>query len=73
MQYYRILNISESDMMVIANVFPKLQSVQTCVNNSIKSAVSEHPLTVNMLKGPKHLGNLHEKTFIMFFDHSEGK
>ena len=73
MEFSQILIILESNMNVIANVYPKLQSVKTWVNDSIKSAVSEHPLTVNMLKGPKHLGNLHEKTFIIFFDHSEGK
>ena len=28
---------------------------------------------VNMLKGPKHLWNLHESTFIIFLHHSEGK
>ena len=26
-----------------------------------------------MLKGPKHLWNLHERTFIIFFHHYEGK
>ena len=60
-------------MIMIANVFPKVKPVKTWVDHSLKSAVSEHPSTVNMLKGPKHLWNLHESTVIIFFDHSEGK
>ena len=44
----------------------------TWLDNSLKSAVSEQPLTVNMLKDPKHLLNLHERTFIIFFHGSEG-
>ena len=42
-------------MIVIANVFPKLQTVKTLVDRSVKSTVSEHPLAVDMLKGPKDL------------------
>ena len=37
------------------------------LGHSLKSVVSEHPSTVNMLKISKHLWNLHESTFIMFF------
>ena len=40
---------------------------KTWLDHSLKSAVSEGPLTVNMLKGPKHLQNMHESTFIIFF------
>ena len=40
------------------------------LDHSLKSAVSEHALTVNMWKHPKSLWNLHESTFIMFFDPS---
>ena len=36
------------------------------LDHSLNSAVSEHPFTVNMLKCPKHLWNLHERTFIKF-------
>ena len=42
-------------MIVKANVFPKLQTVKTWVNHSIKSAVLEHPLEVKMLTNLKHL------------------
>ena len=40
---------------------------KTWLERSLKSAVSEHLSTVNMLKGPKHLWNLQESTFIFFF------
>ena len=46
---------------------------KTRLVNSLKSAVPEHPSTVNMLKGSKHLWNLHETTFIIFFHYSEGE
>ena len=43
---------------------------KTWLDNSIKIAVSGHPLTVNMLKGPRHFRNLLKGTFIKFFQHS---
>ena len=39
----------------------------------LKSLVSEHLWTVNMLKGPKDCLNLHDRNFLIFFDHSERK
>ena len=47
-------------MLVIANVFPRLQTAKTWVDHSLKTAFLEHPLAVNKLKGAKHLWNLHE-------------
>ena len=35
-------------MIIIANVFPKLQTVKIWLDHSVKSAVSEHALTVNV-------------------------
>ena len=43
------------------------------LDHSLKSAVSEHSLTVNMLNGPKHLWNEYESALIIFFHHSKGK
>ena len=40
---------------------------KTWIDHPLKHALSEHPLGVNMLKGPKHLWYLQESTFIMFF------
>ena len=63
----------QTNVIVIANVFPKLKLVKTWVDHSLKSAVSEHPLALNMLNGLKQLRNLHEGSFIIFSDHSEWK
>ena len=63
---HQILNILEKKMIVIAHVFTKLKTVQTWFDHSLKGAVSEHPLALNMLKSSKHLWNLHEGTFITF-------
>ena len=41
------------------------------VDHSLKTSVSEHPLTVNMLKGPKLFYNHYESPFIIFFHHSD--
>ena len=54
-------------MIIIANVFPKLQTVKIWLDHSVKSAVSEHALTVNVWKHGNYLQNLHENAFIMFF------
>ena len=40
---------------------------KTWLHHSLKCVVSEHLVTVKMLKGPKHLRNLHESTFTIFF------
>ena len=39
----------------------------------LKSPVSEHLWTVNMLNGPKDCLNLHGSIFVRFFHHSERK
>ena len=39
----------------------------------LKSLVSEHLWTVNMLKGPKDCLILHGSIFVIFFDNSQGK
>ena len=70
---HQIFNIFKQKMIVIANVFPRLQTVKAWVDHSLKNAVSEDRLTFNMWKDPKHLWNLYGSTFIIFFDHSEWK
>ena len=37
------------------------------LENSLKSTVSEHALTVNMWKRPKYLPNLDQSAFFIFF------
>ena len=45
------LNDFRKKMMVITNLFPILQNVKSWSDHSLKSVVSQHPLTVNYLKG----------------------
>ena len=54
-------------MLVIPNVFPKLQTVKDLVRPLSEKHVSKHALTVNILKDPKHLWKLYESTFITLF------
>ena len=46
-------------MVVIANVFPKLQSVKDLVRTLSKKRCLGTSFAVNMLKDPKHLLNLY--------------
>ena len=46
---------------------------KTWLNHSLKTTISEDPLAVNMWKGPKHLWNHHERSFIIHFGNYEGK
>ena len=59
-------------MIVIADAFPKLQTVEVLVRPYLNSAVSEHALTVNMRKRAKSFPNPHESAFVMYFHHSQG-
>ena len=43
------------------------------LNHSLESDISEPPSTFDMLMGDRHVWKLHESSFIIFFDHSEGK
>ena len=53
-------------MILLAYIFPKLQTAKHAVR-CLKSPVSGRLSTVNMLKGPKRLLNLHDSPFSMFF------
>ena len=63
----------EKKVTLIAGVIPKSQTVEAVVNKCLKSPVSEHPVTVNMLMGPKHMWNLHDSTVIIIFHPYEPK
>ena len=58
---------SVKNTALIAYIFPKLQTAKHLLDKSLKSLVSEHPSTVNMLKDPKHCQNWHDNTFIILF------
>ena len=53
-------------MSLIAYVFTKLLRT-TLLGKGLKTTVSEHIFTFNMLKAPKHCQNFHDSTFIIFF------
>ena len=59
-------------MVVIANVFPKLQTVKNFVRQLCKNRHFVTRFDSQHVKGPEYLQNLHESTFIMFFPHSQG-
>ena len=44
---------------------------KTWLDKCLKSAVSLHPSTSNMVKDPKHCSNLNDGTFTSLFDHCE--
>ena len=53
--------------------FQNYRMSKTWLNHSLESAVLEPPSPVEVLIGTKHLSNLHQSTFIIFFDHSKRK
>ena len=70
---YQILNILKEKMIVIANVFLKLQTVKFFLENLLKTTVSEQALAVNIWKRRKCFLNCHESAFNTFFYHSQGR
>ena len=63
---HQILNILKKNLIVHANVFPKLQTAKDLLDHYLRSAVLEHPLIIKILQAPKHLLNFHECMFIIF-------
>ena len=66
----KVFEYFEQKKALIAYMFWKVPSVKEVPRSILKSPISEHPLTDNMLKDPKHCLNLHHSTFIIFFHHS---
>ena len=64
---HQILKTLKEKMIVIANIFLKLQTVKISLEISLKSTVSAQALAVNMWKHRKWLLNFHERPFITFF------
>ena len=54
-----------------AYVFPKLLTSKDILLKCLKGPVSEHPLTVTKLKGPKNYWKLYDSTYIQLFHRSE--
>ena len=70
---YQVLTILENKMVVVINVFPKLGTAKDTVRQMFKEPRFRTPFDSQQVKGPKGLRNLHERTFITFLHHSEGK
>ena len=62
-------HFSKKKVTLIAYIFRNYGVQKTRLNKYRKSSVSENPLIVNMLKGPKHCLKLQDSTFIIFFHH----
>ena len=66
-------NVLEEKMIVLADVFPKLQTVK----NFLRTLSKKHRLRTRIdsqhVKASQMLGNLHESAFTMFFHHSHGR
>ena len=63
-------------MIVIAHVFPKIQTVKDLVKPlswKLRFRTSFHSQGIKVLMGSKQLWNLHESTFIKYFNTSEKK
>ena len=58
-------------MIVIANVFPKLQTVKILVRPLSKKRRFRTRFDSQHVKRPKYLLNLHESVFIMFSHDSQ--
>ena len=69
---HQLPNILKKKMTFILHVFPKLRTAKyTCLDKCSKSPISKHPSRVNVLRQPKHCWNLHDSTFLIFFNHSD--
>ena len=66
---HQISNIFQKKIIVIANVFRKLATVQGLVTPLTIQRRLKTSSTVNKLNGSKHKQNLPERTFTIFFDH----
>ena len=58
-------------MTLIAELFPKLRTGKTLLNECLKSLVSEDPSTSNMVRGAKHCRNMNDTTFTILIDQCE--
>ena len=68
---YQILNILKENMMVIANVLPKLQTVKGFVRKLSQGHRFRTGLALNTWKRRKCLLNFSQSALIMFFHHSQ--
>ena len=67
----QVLSISKKRWPSSLMYFPNYKLQNTWLDKCLKSPVSEHRWTVNMLHGPKQCCNMHGTTFIGFSHQSE--
>ena len=67
------MNILKKKMALIDFVFPKLRSLKSWLDKSLKSDVSEDPLKSKMVNGPKHCWNMRQSTINILLDYFQGK
>ena len=60
-------------MIVLADVFPKLQTVKNFLRTLSKKRRLRTRIDSQHVKASQMLGNLHESAFTMFFHHSHGR
>ena len=56
----------QTNMTLIANVFPKLRNPKYVVRYTFQSLASQYPSRSNMVKAPKYSSDLHGSTFTIF-------
>ena len=66
----QLLNNLEHYRPLYLPYFRNYRLPKTSLDQCPKSRITEHPSTVILLKVPKHLWNLRQRTFIIFFHHS---
>ena len=62
----------QKNVSLIDIVFLKLQTSKTCLDKYLKSRVSDDHSRSNMVNVPKHCGNLHHSTFIIYTNQCQG-
>ena len=63
---------SEKRIIVIANVFKKLETVKILVRPLSKKRCFRKRFDSQHVKASKYLPNLHQSAFVMFFHHAQG-
>ena len=68
---HQSLTILKEKMIVIANIFSKLQTVKIFVRKLSQEHRFRKGFASQHMKASQMLPNFHESTFITFFDHSQ--
>ena len=67
-----ILNFKHLPKKMTLMYFPKNRFPKTCLDEWLKSLVSQYPQTDNKENGSKHSSNLNDSAFTIFIIHCEG-